>query len=262
MNSDLLVPLPETLRQAVRPVSADEVKKYKEDGYLLLRSMVSPDVAAGLQKEVMDIMAIIGLGHTKLRQTAQYLHDSLLAAYVQGSLLKGVASALMESPAHLYLPFTAVKSGGGGGQFHFHQDGNYTPYVQGQGINLWTALVPMRDENGGLRIVPGSHRGGAVASENAGDGDSHRKVSTYPTDSVLIEMEPGDCVAFTRWTVHGSGPNRTDGHRAAYAVQFHSEDAVAQFDGAERLLTQESRFKDIWGVAEIIPDNAGSRDGH
>lgn len=262
MNTQLLHPLAETLRHAVRPVTAEEIKKYKEEGYVLFRQMVSPEIAADLKKEVLDIMEIIGLGHTKLRQTAQYLHDSLLAAYIQGSLLKGAATALMGSPAHLYLPFTAVKSGGGGGQFHFHQDGNYTRYAQGQGVNLWTALVPMRADNGGLRIVPGSHLGGLADSENAGDGDSHRKVSREPANSLLIEMEPGDCVAFTRLTVHGSGPNHTNEHRVAYAVQFHSEDAVAQFDGGEHPLTKEPRFKDIWGVDEIIPDNAGSRDGH
>lgn len=262
MNAQLLKPLDETLRNAVRPVSAEEHKKYKEEGYMLFRRMVSPEIAAELRREVMEIMEVIGLGHTKLRQTAQYRRQTLLAAYIQGRLLRGVATALMDSPAHLYLPFTAVKSGGGGGRFHFHQDGNYTRYTQGQGINLWTALVPMRDDNGGLRIVPGSHLGGLIDSENAGDGDAHRRVSNEPENSRLIEMEPGDCVAFTRLTVHGSGPNRTNEHRVAYAVQFHSEDAVAHFDNADRLLLKESRFTDIWGVTEIIPDNAGSRDGH
>jgi len=262
MNIDLLTPLTETLRNATRPVSELEIKKYKEEGYVLFRQMVSPEIAAELQKEIMDIMAVIGLGHTKLRQTAQYLRDSLLAAYVQSRLLRDVASALMESPAHLYLPFTAVKSGGGGGKFHFHQDGNYTRYTQGQGINLWTALVPMRAENGGLSIVPGSHLGGLVDSENSGDGDVHRKVSKEPENSRLIEMEPGDCVAFSRLTVHGSGPNHTAEHRVAYAVQFHSEDAVALFGGGEHRLTERRPFNDIWGVDAIVPDNAGPRDGH
>ena len=262
MRTELLHPLYETLLRAERPISSLEIKQYKEDGYILFRNMINPETSEELKREITEIMDVIGLGTTKLRQTAQYLHNSLLAAYVQGSLLKGVASALMEAPAHLYLPFTAVKSGGGGGKFHFHQDGNYTPYVQGQGINLWTALVPMRDENGGLRIVPASHRNGAVASENAGDNDAHRKTSTEPENSLLLEMEPGDCVAFSRWTIHGSGPNRTDEHRIAYAVQFHSENAVAEFDGAQHLLLKEPRFSDIWGVDEIVAANAGARDGH
>ncbi len=246
----------------IPPPTGEEVKKYKDDGYVVFRNFVSPEKAVRLREEVMEIMSVIGLGHTKLRQSAQYRHGSLLESYILGDGLRAAASALLESPAHLYLPFTAVKSGGGGGMFHFHQDGNYTPYVQGGGVNFWMALVPMRDENGGLRVVPGSHREGAVASENAGDNDAHRKTSVEPENSLLLEMEPGDCVAFSRWTIHGSGPNRTDAHRVAYAVQFHSEDAVAEFDGGRHLLIEKPRFTDIWGVDEIVSSNAGPRDGH
>jgi 2-oxoglutarate-dependent dioxygenase len=263
MTTTAALPTPSASAFPRRTVAPGEIKEYKEKGYVVFRGLVSPDRARELHREVMAIMDVVGLGHTKLRQTAQYLRGSLLASYVQGPLLRGMASALMESPAHLYLPFTAVKSGGGGGRFHFHQDGNYTRYVRGQGVNFWTALVPMRENNGGLRIVPGSHAQGELPAENANDGDAHRKISGgEPEGSLLIEMEPGDCVAFTRWTVHGSGPNRTDGHRVAYAVQFHSEDAVAVVDGREILLREQPRFTDIWGVDRIVAANAGSRDGH
>ncbi|HSI85086.1 MAG: phytanoyl-CoA dioxygenase family protein [Candidatus Methylacidiphilales bacterium] len=242
-------------------ITPDMVKQYNEQGYLILRGMVPPEVAGQLHADVMHIMNIIGLGRTKLRQTMEYRKDSALAAYIHSARLRDAVAALVGS-AHLYLPFTAVKSADGGGQFHFHQDGNYTPIVRGRGINMWMALVPMRDENGGLRVVPGSHAGGRVRAENAGDGDSHLKVSDYPTQSVLMEMEPGDVVAFDRWTIHGSGANRTGGHRLAYAVQFHTTDAVALVNGEEQVLVEKPRWTDIWGVDEIASRNAGSRDGH
>lgn len=253
--------LPDTSIQA-RQATGEEIAKYNSDGYVLFRELVSSEHAALLREEVMKIVEVIGLGHTKLRQTAQYLKDSLLAEYVQSSTLKSLAAALFGARAYLYLPFTAVKSGGGGGRFHFHQDGNYTKYVRGAGVNFWMALDPMRGENGGLRIVPGSHLKGELAAESAGDGDAHRKVSFEPANSQLLEMEPGDCVAFNRWTVHGSGPNQTESHRVAYAVQFHSEDAARMVDDVERRLLDHPRFTDIWGVDEIVAANAGSRDGH
>ncbi|MEO6847555.1 MAG: phytanoyl-CoA dioxygenase family protein [Chthoniobacterales bacterium] len=262
MSTQLAEKLNETLSRAVRPVTAEEIKKYKEEGYFLFRGLVSPEVAKELYADIMNIMNVIGIGTTKLRQTAQYLHGTLLETYIQSKLLHQVAESLMEAKAHLYLPFTAVKSGGGGGRFHFHQDGNYTKFKKGTGINLWLALVPMRTENGALRIVPRSHKGGEIGSENVGEGDTHVKVKNEPENSEVIEMEPGDVVAFTRYTVHGSGPNNTDAHRVAYAVQYFTEDAVAVVNGREQVLRDEPRFTDIWGVDEIIPDNAGSRDGH
>lgn len=252
----------EELQRARRPVPPAEIQEYRREGFLMLRGLFSAETAEILRREVLHIMSVIGLGQTKLRQTPQYLAESALAAYVKSELLREVASSLMGRPAHLYLPFTAVKSGGGGGRFHFHQDGNYTRYVAGHGINLWAALSPMSQATGALQILPRSHRQGERPSENAGDGDAHRKVVGEPEDFLLLDMAPGDVVAFDRWTVHGSGPNQTDEHRLAYAVQFHSDDAVAEINGERQLLVEKPRWTDIWGVREITPDNAGKRDGH
>ena len=82
----------------------------------------------------------------------------------------------MEGPATLYLPFTAVKSGGGGGRFHFHQDNQYTRF-DGPGINIWIALSPMSPENGCLQVVPRSHLAGTLDSVENPDGDGHRTVA-------------------------------------------------------------------------------------
>jgi 2-oxoglutarate-dependent dioxygenase len=55
-------------------------------------------------------------------------------------------------------------------------------------------------------------------------------------------MRAGDAVAFTRWTVHGSGPNHTSEPRVAYALQYHRQD-VKWLDGGEwKLLVDTPRF--------------------
>jgi 2-oxoglutarate-dependent dioxygenase len=135
----------------------------------------------------MQIMEIIGLGQTKLKQSAEYLPDSGLDAFSQQSGPALTAEALMEGPSTLYMPFTAVKSGGGGGQFHFHQDNQYTRF-DGPGINLWTALSLMTEENGCLQVVPRSHLNGTLASHSP-DGDGHKAVTFEPEDFVSVSME-------------------------------------------------------------------------
>jgi len=49
-------------------------------------------------------------------------------------------------------------------------------------------------------------------------------VAEAPEQIVPIRMRAGDAVAFTRWTIHGSGPNTTDEPRVAYALQYHRRD--------------------------------------
>jgi 2-oxoglutarate-dependent dioxygenase len=114
---------------------------------------------------------------------------------------------------------------------------------------------------GCLQIIPRSHLQGTFESESSGDGDTHRKIKWQPKDFINILMEPGDCVAFTRLTVHGSGPNTSPEHRVAYALQYHRDD-VNYLDGETwKLLKETPRFVDIHGCSEIaIP--TGKRDGH
>jgi 2-oxoglutarate-dependent dioxygenase len=197
----------------------------------------------------------------KLRQVTQYLEGSKLDAVINSPSLLGVAAQLMQGPSTVYLPFTAVKNGGGGGRFHFHQDNQYTRF-DGPGVNIWLALVPMSPENGCLEIVPRSHLRGTFDAVASGDGDAHVKVGSDPSHFLPIRMRPGDAVAFSRLTIHGSGPNTTSEPRFAYAVQFHRDDVKATWDNQPpRSLKEHPRWS-TRPVQTITPPEEKSLDGH
>lgn len=241
-----------------RKLSEAEVTAYNSQGYVVIAGLISPEAAAQLRREVMHIMEVVGLGQSKLKQSLEYLEASGLDELVNSPELKRIAEQLMGGSGSLFLPFTAVKSGGGGGQFHFHQDNQYLAFP---GINMWFALQPMRQENGCLQMVPRSHLTGTLDWEFSGDGDIHRKVQTEPQNFVLVEMQPGDCVAFTRDTVHGSGQNLTNEPRVGYAVQFHRDDARYLKDGEMRLLKDFPKWN-TRPVQKITPPNYDKPEGH
>ena len=119
----------------------------------------------------------------------------------------------------------------------------------------------MSPENGCLMVVPGSHLEGTLDAISPDD-DGHKSVATDPTRFLPLRMNPGDVVAFSRLTVHGSGPNQTDEPRLAYAVQFHRDDVAAQWDGqAPRLLKDNPRWQTA-PVKELTRPDAAGRDGH
>ncbi len=199
-----------------------EIQFFQKYGFLVIPGLLTENAVTPLHDEVMEVMQLIGLAMDKLKQTTEYLAGRRVDALVNSPRLRQVATQLLGGPSSLYLPFTAVK-GTGGGRFHFHQDNQYTR-LDGPALNLWTALTPMSPENGCLQIVPGSHLNGTLDSIESGDGDEHRKVPMEPDDFLPVRLRPGDCVAFTRLTVHGSGPNLLPIPRVAYAVQFHRDD--------------------------------------
>jgi 2-oxoglutarate-dependent dioxygenase len=245
-----------------------EVRFYNDQGFLPLPGLVRGDQVAHLREEILDVLAANGVSRAqltkatssadKLRQCLQYLAGSKLDALINGQATLAVASQLCGGPAHVYLPFTAVKSAGGGGVFDFHQDNNYTQHDPAVGsINIWVALVDMTPENGCLLVVPGSHKQGQLVSRNSDDGDGHQKLDVDPKECFPVRMRAGDAVAFTRWTVHGSGPNTTDQPRVAYALQYHRHDVqwLDKQSGEWKRLVDSARWS-IKPVAKLGPVDA------
>lgn len=258
-------PLP-TCQSPVNPItiSDDECTFYQAYGYLPLPGLINPDALAGLRSDVYEVLesvhgitaedlASASSTQDKLRQCSRYRRHSNLDAVINAPAMLAVASRLIGGPARRYLPFTAVKSAGGG-PFHLHQDNNYTEHRPALGsINIWVALVDMTPSNGCLRVGPGSHRHGQAAASVSPDGD-HRAVIDEPDLVVPLRMRAGDAVAFSRLTVHGSGANRSDAPRLAYALQYHRED-VSYRDPADetwKRLSEQQRWST--GPVERLTD--------
>lgn len=245
-------------------LSKNELRFYDAFGYLSLPGLISGETAAALAEEVLGVMEGLGIrredlgrattSKDKLRQSRQYLAGSELERLVHSKALLDIAAQLMGGPSTLYMPFTAVKSGGGGGRFHFHQDNQYTQF-DGPGINIWFALMEMKPENGCLQMAPASHLEGTLDSIESEDKDGHRTVALEPEDFLPLRMMAGDAVAFSRLTLHGSGANSADEPRLGYAVQFHRDDVRAARDGVDLgLLTDNPRYE-IKPVDAISPEN-------
>ncbi|MEM7624164.1 MAG: phytanoyl-CoA dioxygenase family protein [Planctomycetota bacterium] len=231
-----------------------EIKFYKEEGYLYLGGLLQPEMIVALRQEILDVVE----GHfgataedlkqaisaaDRLRQSSQYLRGSKLEELITGEEIAAIAAQLIGGPAYMYMPFTAVKAGGGGGDFSYHQDNNYTQHEPALGsINIWVALVDMSPENGCLQIVPRSHRDGVLNAGHSVEGDKCLDVD--PLDCLPLRMRAGDGVAFTRLTVHGSGPNDSEEPRIAYALQFHRDDVkwIDDATGEANRLVETPRF--------------------
>jgi phytanoyl-CoA hydroxylase len=109
----------------------------------------------------------------------------------------------------------------------WHQDHPFDPHTNDDMVTTLTLLDDMTEENGCLRVVPGSqserhshYRNGVFVGKVAEDlaGDFARR-------SVPIEGKAGDVCFMHTWTVHGSAPNRSTQPRRMLICDYTAVDA-------------------------------------
>jgi len=106
-----------------------------------------------------------------------------------------------------------IKSSGKPGQA-WHQDEDYIPTRDRSLVGGWIALDRATVENGGLWVIPGSHKHG-ILWDQQWHGDRQFDCSDesigFPytdADAVPVEVEAGSVVFFNGYLLHRSLPNR------------------------------------------------------
>jgi ectoine hydroxylase-related dioxygenase (phytanoyl-CoA dioxygenase family) len=136
------------------------------------------------------------------------------------------------------------KQPGDGIEFPWHQDSTHRRYgqqgwrdVNGRGsyVQTVTAIDPVGEDNGPLRLLPGSCKLGHVAP--AADGSLPAGLDQR--DAIAATMTAGSVLLFGPYTYHSSPPNRSDRSRRIFINGFASPGANTRIypgDGAGRLV--------------------------
>lgn len=119
----------------------------------------------------------------------------------------------------------------------WHQDQPYYP-VDGNLVVIWTPMDAVERDTS-LRVVRGSHRWNRwfLPVLFKGDKNMNRTESRYePLPDVDAEparyevlswdVEPGDCIAFNGFALHGARGNRTGTRRRALSTTWLGSDAI------------------------------------
>jgi ectoine hydroxylase-related dioxygenase (phytanoyl-CoA dioxygenase family) len=118
----------------------------------------------------------------------------------------------------------------GDGQIEAHQDFNFVDESRHTAFNLWCPLVDTSSQNGGLFVIPGSHkafltqRGPNIPKALTEYNETFRKYAR------LVPAKRGQAVIFDHKLVHCSPPNRGDTARVAIqSVLFPKEAAPVHY---------------------------------
>lgn len=226
-------------------LTAEQVQFYRDNGYIVLRGLLSPTEVTTLQRvtdgfiersrqvaatdEVYDLED----GHTaeqpRLRRIK--LPDKQDPAYAATTRHPGILAALQQliGPAIRFDSMKLnMKPGGGGEAVEWHQDWAFYPHTNDDLCAVGIMMDDMTPENGPLLVVPGSHKGPIL--DHHQEGVFVGAVTDPAGDAAFAEAVPllgkaGDVSIHHVRTLHGSAINRSDRHRRLLLLQMRAADA-------------------------------------
>ncbi len=109
---------------------------------------------------------------------------------------------------------------------NWHRDTRYWNFSDKYLVNAWLALGDEKAENGGMLVLPGSHRWDV--STDALD-DAQFLIDDHPSNRARlslaqqIDLNAGDCLLFSAHCFHAAGKNKTDREKYSLVYTYHGE---------------------------------------
>ncbi len=206
-------------------ISDSDVQRYNEDGYLLVKGMLSPAEIELLGRTAREDRVLDqhsygkadGEGGTVRLSLWNHPTDTIYGMVARSESIVGSAEKLLGGEVYHYHSKMIMKDAKVGGAWAWHQDYGYW-YQNGVLFPLLTsafiAVDPATKENGCLQVIKGSHELGRIehvlTGEQAGADQERVNEILKRMELVHVEMAPGDTLYFHANTLHRSDQNTSD----------------------------------------------------
>ena len=157
----------------------------------------------------------------------QYHDAAFLRAMIHPRMVE-VLTGLIGPNVQIHHSKMLVKPPENGAAFPMHQDYPYFPYKHHSMLAASVHLDDADEENGCLRVIPGSHKQGPLP--HIGTYYLHQK--EYPIAmGTPCPAKAGDVLFFNYLTIHGSDCNRSERTRRNVLYQYKAASDEAVNDG-------------------------------
>ncbi|MDQ2732409.1 MAG: phytanoyl-CoA dioxygenase family protein [Armatimonadota bacterium] len=222
--------------------SADEVRFYREQGYLKFGRIFTAEEMDNLRLHVDDMIAQLPEGKRPESLDVPHFSDPWLFRYLAHPKVLDVIEDFIGPDIVLWSSHFIAKPKGDGRAVPWHTDGAYWgSMLQPMNvITLWLAVDPSTRTNGCMRVIPASHRGAPVGMDQYEGVDTtqnvfHVEIKRELMDedkAVDLELAVGECHFHDAWTLHSSIPNTSSQRRCGYTMRYMPADVHFVGDAA------------------------------
>lgn len=220
-------------------LTSEEKTFYQNNGYVLAKSVFTPEESAYFRQEIHDLAHRLSEAHdeglknegwksgSKVTELPRELlhchnvqfHSSAISRLITDPRLTDRAADIIGPNVMLHHTKMFIKPPEKGAPFPMHQDVPYFPFKNHSMIAAIIHFDHAPIEKGCVRVVPGSHKNGWM--DHLTDGGNHLPPEKYPvSEATPCPAKAGDVLFFSYLTIHGSGLNTSQEARTTLLVQM------------------------------------------
>jgi non-haem Fe2+, alpha-ketoglutarate-dependent halogenase len=214
-----------------RLLTEEQKRFYRENGYLIgLPPVYTPGEMRRINDELPPLLALLKPGEStkdirEWHEESLYLYEICMNPRIL-DLVEGILGPdfyFWASNFFIKEPRTTATVG-------WHQDAYYWPMApQGKTVTVWLAFDDVDEENGAMKIIPGSHLSGIIKHRKSEATDSvltlELERGTFREDAaVQFRLKAGEVSLHDDRAVHGSPANPSDRRRAGLTIRYTSTD--------------------------------------
>jgi phytanoyl-CoA hydroxylase len=232
-------------------LSAEELQQFNNDGYLIKRQLIDMSLLSEIRNQTkshlnlrlppFELEANLGYpkapksiddegGETIRRLLLAYTRDSSFREWGRNRVVKSILQQLFDAE-EIYLIQShhnciMTKQPEFSSKTMWHRDVRYWRFVNDELINTWLAMGTETNENGCLKVLPGSHRkltDKSMVDDKIFLKTDHETALKWIEEAVNVELASGDVLFFHAGLFHAANHNQTPHAKYSLVYSYHSE---------------------------------------
>ena len=257
-------------------LSTNQISHYRSKGYISPVSALTSSEAKEIREEIEKIEkkwpgSLNGINRNYVHLISPILNKVCLNKNILDAVESIIGKNILICGTTLFIKEKKEK-----GFVSFHQDAKYIGLEPHNWVTVWLAVTDTNENNGCMRMLPGSHKENLKFHEEKFDknnlltrGQTIKDVSLDKTDPIVLKA--GEISLHHPLIVHGSGLNNSDDRRIGFVIQSYIGTNVNQVIG--KMYVQKARGEDkhnyheyskiplkLMGKDEVISQNKANKE--
>jgi len=241
-------------------LSAEQVQFYHDNGYLLgLPPIYTREEMDAINAELPNLLALLKPGESsaEIREwhhTSTYLYD-----IVMNPKILDLVESILGPNFYVWGSAFFIKEPRSLSTVPWHQDAYYWPLSPCNTVTVWVAFDDVDEVNGGMKLIPGSHKGGLIKHRHKDDANATLSLGLEdgtdfsPDNAVQFRLKAGEISMHDDRAIHGSQANPSDRRRAGLTIRYSGTNVKADLSISPDFVAHLCRGVDTYGHTPYAP---------